>query len=696
MGSSLAVAAVLLGAAFAHADEAFEKEVRPLLVRHCLDCHGPKKARGGLRLDTRAGWQKGGDGGPAIKPGKPDDSLIIKAVHGKDGLKRMPPKGKLTAREIAALTRWIKDGAIDPRDGGKVEAASHWSFRLLVRPAVPAVRRGTWVRQPIDAFILARLEKEGIATSSEAPRHTLIRRLHLDLIGLPPSPDEVDAFVADAAPDAYERLVDRLLSSPHFGERWGRHWLDLARFAESDGYENDNLRPDAFRYRDWVIDAINRDLPFDQFTIEQLAGDLLPNASVAQKVATGLHRNTLYNSAMSADKEEFRTYAIKDRTDTTGLVWMGLTLGCAKCHSHKYDPVSQREYYRLYAFFNNTDHLDLPVKGGKALTLKSAERRTHVHLRGNFLQKGDPVTPGTPAFLPPLRTRGSRADRLDLARWLVDPAHPLTARVAANRVWQHLFGKGLVPTPDNFGSSGQPPTHPELLDWLASELVRLRWSRKELIRLVVRSAAYRQAARHRPELVARDPDNTLLARQNRYRVEAEIVRDLALSVSGLLNPKLGGPSIVPPFPKELPTNQLTQENLKLPTPERRRRSLYIHSQRTLVHPVLSAFDVADPNQPCIRRGRSVSPMQALTLLNDPTFAECARALGDRLRTARDSRDGRLEQGFRLCLGRPPSPAEKAALAELVEQQQRLGAREEAVWRGVARTLLNLDSFTTRD
>jgi len=678
----------------------FARDIQPLLTAKCIRCHGAKKQEGGLRLDLRRTALAGGDSGAVIVPGAAARSDLVQRLNSTDRKKRMPPAGEgLSAEEVARVQRWIDQGAKWPDElAGKEKAVDHWAYRRVQRPDLPKVRNATSARGPLDHFILARLEREGIAPSPEADRATLVRRLALDLVGLPPTPEEIASAVSDPSPNWYETVVERLLASPHHGERWGRHWLDLARFAESDGYENDKDRPNAFRYRDWVIDAINRDQPFDQFTIEQLAGDLLPDATVAQKVATGLHRNTLFNSAMSADKEEFRTYAIKDRTDTTGLVWMGLTLGCAKCHSHKYDPVSQREYYQLYAFFNNTDHVDLPGEGGGAPTLKSAERPTHVHLRGNFLQKGETVLPGTPAFLPPLPAREAKAkaNRLDLARWLVDPAHPLTARVAANRVWQHLFGKGLVPTPDNFGISGQPPTHPELLDWLASELVRLRWSQKELIRLVVRSAAYRQASRYRPELVERDPDNTLLARQNRYRVEAEIVRDLALSVSGLLNPKLGGPSIVPPFPKELPIAEFTQEELKRPTPERHRRSLYIYGQRTLVHPLLSAFDVADPNQPCVRRERSITPMQALTLLNDPTFAECARALSDRLRAAHDSRDDRLEQGFRLCLGRPPAAAEKAALAELVEQQQRLGAREEAVWRGVARTLLNLDSFTTRD
>jgi hypothetical protein len=404
---------------------------------------------------------------------------------------------------------------------------------------------------------------------------------------------------------------------------------------------------------------------------------LLPNATAEQKVATGLHRNTLWNSAASGDKEEFRTYAVKDRAETTAAVWMGLTLGCANCHSHKYDPISQREYYQLYAFFNNTDNADVPVPGGKAPGLKSVKRASYVHLRGSFLRKGPEVTPGTPVFLPPLTA--SSATRLDLARWLVDPKHPLTARVAVNHLWLHLFGQSLVPTPGNFGISGQPPTNPELLDWLASEFVRLGWSRKEMIRTIVLSSAYRQVSSPR----------------TRFRVEAEIVRDLALSVSGLLRHQRGGPSVVPPFPRELPIGQFTAEALKMPTKDYHRRGVYIHVQRTLTHPSLGVFDVADGNQACIRRARTTTPMQALTLLNDPTYLEAAKALGVRLCQEYPSNDERIRAGFLLSVSREPSMAERTVLIELIEKQRRLGAKEEAIWFGVARVLLNREEFTTR-
>jgi len=744
----------------------FGRDIRPVFVGRCIACHGAQRQDGGLRLDLRSRALAGGDSGPVLVPRSPERSELLRRLTATDAKHRMPLGGPpLTTAQIQAVRAWIAGGAVWPDDlAGKETAGEHWSFRPLRRPPIPAVRDAARVRNPIDAFVLARLEAKGLTFSAEARPRTLIRRLYLDLTGLPPTPAEVEAFVREyeaerasrgdaetrriqdrgiegrrdgrdrragvgapplaPAEDAYRKLVDHLLASPAFGERWGRHWLDLARFAESDGYENDNLRPNAWRYRDWVIQAFNADMPFDRFTEEQLAGDLLPKPTAEQLIATGFHRNTLWNSAASADKEEFRTYAIKDRTDTTATTWMGLTAGCAKCHGHKYDPISQKEYYQLYAFFNRTDNADVPLPGGQVSTLRAVPRPTHIHLRGGFLNPGEEVIPGTPAFLPPLKPRGAEPDRLDLARWLVSPEHPLTARVAANQVWLHLFGQSLVPTPDNYGRSGIPPTQPELLDWLAAAFrgvpgsefrvpgstspksnpepgtrnpeLNLAWSQKALIRLIVTSATYRQASEHRAALAKIDPDNTLLGRQNRFRVEAEIVRDLSLSVSGLLNPKLGGPSIVPPFPEGLLEQRFTNESLKLPGEDRYRRGVYIHVQRTLTHPSLAAFDVADGNQSCVRRDRSTTPIQALTLLNDPVFVECAQALGRRLISLSPDRDERLRRGFELCVSRQPSPEELALLVKLVETQRSLGAADEAVWAGVARALLNLEEFTTRE
>jgi mono/diheme cytochrome c family protein len=685
----------VLGAPVAAAERIdFARDIRPLLERHCIRCHGPKKQEAGLRLDLRRAALAGGDAGPAIVPRSPGKSDLIRRVESTNDEKRMPPTGRaLEKSQIAVLRTWIEQGADWPDVlAGSDSTSGHWAF-APIRRTVPPLAPG--VCGSIDSFILARLGARGLAFSPPADARTLVRRVHLDLIGLPPEPAEVGAFLADARPDAWERLVDRLLASPHFGERWGRHWLDLARFAESDGYENDRHRPHAWIWRDWVIGAYNGDLPFDQFTTDQLAGDLVPSATMTQKIATGLHRNTLYNSAASGDKEEFRTRAVKDQVETTGQAWLGLTLGCAQCHSHKYDPVTQREYYRFYAFFNNAGDQSLPVPGGKAMVLHAVKRVSHVHRRGNFLDKGNEVKPSTPAFLPPLQPRGAGADRLDLARWLVRSDNPLTPRVAVNHAWQHLFGQGLIRTPENFGKEGDRPHHPELLDWLASEF-QADWSRKRLIRRIVLSTAYRQSSRRTPGLDRVDPDNHFLARQNRYRLEAEVIRDSALSVAGLLDRKLGGPSIVPPYPKELPEGQFKNEEFRRPTRDRHRRGLYIHIQRTLLHPSLATLDGADGNQPCPKRDRGCTPVQALTLLNDPVFAECARVLGGRLRREAGDPDARLDLGFRLCLARPSQPEEKEVLAELIARQRALKVEEPAAWAGFARVLLNLDEFITRE
>jgi mono/diheme cytochrome c family protein len=779
----------------------FARDVQPILAARCYSCHGPTLHQSGLRLDSKTHALQGGDSGPAIVTGKGSESALIRRVASKDLKVRMPPAGpRLTPAQIRLLKTWIDQGAVWPErkdEGGRMKdernpsnpqstirnpqsahPSRHWAFVPPKAPQVPAVKTRTWVRNPIDAFVLARLERLGIAPSPEADRSTLVRRLSLDLIGLPPTPAEVDRFVQDGSPDAYERLVDRLLASPHFGERWGRHWLDLARYADSDGYENDNLRPNAWQYRDWVIQAINQDLPFDQFTIHQLAGDLLWKEMGKQEVgngemrkwgnarslispfphfpisypdavvATGFHRNSLSNSAGGADKEEFRVKAVKDRVNTTGSVWLGLTVGCAQCHTHKYDPILQREYYGLFAFFNNTEDVDVDGTGGKAQALveRGSPRESYVHLRGDFLRQGDPVQPHTPAFLPPLRPRGERPDRLDLARWIVDPDHPLTARVAVNHVWGHLFGQPLVATPDNFGKKGEKPTHPELLDWLAGYFVggngEMRkwgnegavssfphfpissprpWSRKALIRLIVTSATYRQSSRHRPELAATDPNNAILARQNRFRVEAEIVRDLTLAASGLLNPKIGGPSFQPPLPAGLARlPELKNERFVEATGggARYRRGIYIHTQRTFPYPMLATFDGPDSNALCTRRDRSNTPLQALTLLNDPVFFECAQALGRRLlREVKGGREERIRYAFTLCVGRRPVEEEAAALDELLKHHQALYERDQAAakqvtgaaplpegtsvwetaaWIGLARTLLNLEEFTTRE
>ncbi len=601
----------------------------------------------------------------------------------------------------------------------KESTLDHWSFKPLIRPSVPRVVNGQWPGNAIDAFILAKLKNQGVRPAPEADRRTLIRRLCLDLLGLPPDPSRVRIFLEDDQPDAYVRLVDRLLASPHFGERWGRHWLDLARYADSDGYEDDRHRPNAWRYRDWVIDAINRDLLFNRFTIEQLAGDLLPAASEQQRIGTGFLRNSLLNEAANdADNEEFRVKAAKDRASTMGTVWLGLTIACCECHDHKYDPLTQREYYGLYAFFNDVDDVDLKLPDGIARVVQAAQRESRLHVRGNFLHRSERVEPHTPGRLSVFRKSGPRGDRLDLAHWLFEPAHPLTARVAANRYWQHLFGRGLIATPEDFGVQSEPPTHPQLLDWLATEFRRGKWSRKKLIHTIITSATYRQSSHHRPELVKNDPENELVSRQNRFRVEAEIVADLSLAVSGLLQDRMGGPPHQPPFPAGLAVAVLKREKLLEPSrgSDRHRRGVYVNVQRTFPHPMLMAFDVADANQTCTRRERSNTPIQALSLLNGPGAMDCASALALRLLNNHQKIDDLIRYGFELCLSRPPGHLERQLLMDLFNDLRHLyetnpstadqlvggavsgktSVAEHAAWIGVARTLLNQEEFITRE
>ena len=791
----------------------FARDVQPLLAKHCLTCHGAVKPRGGLRLDNSAMAMAGGNTGKVIVPGQAEKSLLLRAVAGLEPDLRMPPKEKqrLSETEVATLRTWIDQGAKWPTAtsaANSQEKSNHWAFQASKRPALPIVKQSTWVRNDIDRFILARLENEGIVPAPEADKSTLLRRLCLDLLGLPPTPQQIDEFLNDGSDNAYEKLVDRLLRSKHYGERWGRHWLDAARYADSDGYEKDTGRPYAWHWRNWVIDAINKDMPFDQFTIEQLAGDLLPNSTLEQRTATGFHRNTLTNNEGGVDKEQFRVEATIDRTNTTAAVWLGLTLGCAQCHDHKYDPLSQRDYYQFFAFFNRADEFNLPLNAADAEKQKSLEtqhkraldaykkalpaalarwestatpaelaklpvnlvailkipsaqrseeqrkelldafiatdpkyveltkhhaaemkkihvsqaqtmiaadgRSTHVLIRGDFLRPGADVSPGFPAvFGTPTDTPKTR---LDLARWLVSPENPLTARVQVNWVWQKHFGRGLVSTLEDFGTRGELPSHRELLDWLATEFIRLKWSMKELHRLIVCSATYRQSSAVRPELRERDPQNVLLARQNRLRLEAEIIRDSALAASGLLVESIGGPSVRPPQPAGI--SDLTYAGsakwVESTGPDRYRRGLYIWFQRTSPFPMLTTFDAPDSNVCCVRREKSNTPLQALTLLNDTVFVECAQALGKRISATGSTRDQtkeRLTFAWKSCLGRNPTEEELARSAKLFgelrslyeakpEEAGKLAGKgataESAAWVALARTLLNLDEFVTRE
>lgn len=978
----------------------FSRDIRPILSNHCFQCHGPddEARQGELRLDQRdKAVAKRGDNPAenraAIVPGDPDASALHHRIASEDPDERMPPPefGKpLSDAQIAKLRSWIAQGA---------KYDEHWAFQPLSN-SVPPMAGDSAAINSIDSFVLEKLRPHRFGLSAPASRPTVIRRVHLDLLGLPPSVEDVDAFVSDSRPNAYERMLDAALSSPRFGERWGRHWLDQARYADSHGYTNDNARS-IWPYRDWVIRALNRDLPFDQFTIEQLAGDLLPEPSMSQRVATGFHRNTLINSEGGTKTDQFRDEQVKDRTDTTGLVWMGLTVGCAKCHAHKFDPISQAEYYQLYAFFNSTadansvtptiqvpsesqrrklkqlaarkDELanqlandnqrrqrqskweaslpalaeqeamaaddfpwtvvelsgkslqgsvlkaqedesllvsgppqakeefhattfspltkirsvrlealvdeSLPMKGpgradngnfvlsefwfrtgdgrelrfsaayaehsqakfevaqavdGKqdtgwsiggapegslnrsrvawfvlpetlevelehALTFKmqfhdadpthslgrfrisisdqvwvnrptakqlaplallardkrskgqqrkledaflaqdpvlgpvkreltqvsneheslqralpitmvlaelEKPRQAHVQTRGEFLRISQPVEPRTPAVLPPISDRdddSNELNRLDLARWLVRPDHPLTARVRVNRIWMRLFGRGLVETENDFGIQGDAPTHPELFDWLSREFIRQQWSTKQLLRTIMMSATYRQGSAVRPELHAVDPLNQLLGRQNRIRVEAEIVRDVALFVSDQLGTTMGGPGVHPPQPQGVYAFTQRKKNWTTSAGEGRyRRGMYTFFYRSAPYPMLTTFDAPKFNATCTRRDRSNTPLQSLTIANSDAMFELAQKLAQRVIDATRDTDAagpderRFQMLFRWCLARLPDESETKILSAYLNDARGTFDTELGAWTAVARVMLNLDEFITRE
>jgi hypothetical protein len=685
----------------------FNRDIRPILAAKCYACHGPDedKREADLRLDVRAEAVKA-----AIKPGQPEASELWKRITHTDPDDVMPPPSspkQLTKIERDLIRRWIAAGA---------EYQSHWAFEPIKRPVVPQSDG----KNSIDAFIAARLLTQGLKPAPAASPATLIRRVYLDLTGLPPSPSDL-AALSDWSEQKYEQIVDRLLASPNFGERWARHWLDMARYADSNGFLGDGLRPNAYLYRDWVIRAFNTDLPFDQFTIEQIAGDLLPQPTPDQITATGFHRNAALNTEAGVDKEEARYQNLVDRVNTTGRVWMGLTVGCAQCHTHKYDPITIRDYYSFYAFFDNTvDRDDAKTKVPALAEADKDRRQTYVHLAGDYTRRGPDVIPASLSALPPMaKPIQPEPGRLDLARWLVSPQHPLTSRVAVNHIWSKLFGFGFVRTPDDFGTAGESPSHPDLLDWLASEFMRNGWSRKQLIKLIVMSATYRQSSAHREDIVELDPLNCLLARQNRIRLDAEIVRDSALSVSGLLKRTIGGASFRPPLPEDVFDVGRSSNWKASPGDEIYRRSLYIITLRSVLYPTLTTFDSPDAADACVRRERSNTPLQALAMMNDSVFVEAAQALA--LRAMRESPHDvakRLRLLFEVTLNRSPRAEEMQSLAGFHSEQkvrvEKGGAKsleilgststfvpvsdqiEAATLVAVARVLMNLDEFINRE
>lgn len=1023
----------------------FKREIEPIFARTCYQCHGPQKALGQLRLDNKALAMKGGLSGPSIIPGNSKASRLMQRILGEGDEMQMPMGGDpLKPEQIELIRKWIDQGAKWPDAGTAQEAAvpTHWAYRKPVRPRLPRVKNQARVRNPIDRFILARLEKEGLQLSPEADKSTLLRRLYLDITGLPPGVKEVDQFLADKSPNAYEKVVDRLLASPHYGERWARPWLDLSRYADSNGYEADHPRV-MWKYRDWVINALNRDLPFDQFTIEQIAGDMLPAATLDQRIATGFHRNTMLNQEGGIDPDENRFEILVDRVNTTATVWLGSTLACAQCHNHKYDPFSQKDYYRFMAFFDNAEYqiasqspgdqnsryvlepqLSLPTpdqeakrnlieaelkeletklktstpeieseqakwereeideqnkwtvldpfelestggatmkklsdnsvlvsgkqaendvylikartdlkeitglrieaipdeslpkggpgrdpygnffltgleveasplnhaqpltikfkdaivddsayglnveqffsgepgnvatdappgwfinatrdekrlarqgvfipgspfgyEGGTALTIKlkhlggslnqgigrfrlsltttpepkriariparmrpifslAAGARTKKQIddlaahfratspifkrerermeqlrqemrsskittalvmeerklndtpstffreRGSFLNKGEKVQAATPAVLPPLPA-DAPVNRLGLARWLVDENNPLTARVTVNRIWEQVFGHGIVETSEDFGTQCEPPTNLELLDWLAVEFIHPSWNlrakeksgdwrMKKIIRLIVTSSTYRQSSVTSQALLEKDPYNRLLARGPRFRLEAEMIRDLSLTASGLLSRKIGGPSVFPLQPEGVWNNPYSSEKWVVSQGEDRyRRGLYTFVRRSSPYPAMMTFDATSREYCTVRRVRTNTPLQALTMLNDEAAMEAARALARRmLAEGGEKKEGRIIYGLRACIARMPRKQEIDRLASLYEEQlnyyraheseadkvlngqlkasSKENSAELAAWTMVSNVLLNLDETLTKE
>ena len=773
---------LLLPVTAARAAVDYLTQIKPLLQAQCVKCHGASTQKAGLRLDTAAHALRGGGRGAAWVAGQAEASLLIQVVTGShDEVAQMPYKrGPLDSAQITLLRQWVAEGAAAPAQEMPSDDR-HWAYIPPRKNALPSAARAGDIH-PVDALIQERLAKAGLVPAERAAPETLLRRLHLDLTGLPPRPEEVRAFLSEAAApaDAYTAAVERLLASPAYGERWGRWWLDQARYADSNGYSIDAPRS-IWPYRDWVVAALNRDMPFDQFTIEQLAGDLLPGATREQVIATGFHRNTQINQEGGIDKEQFRIESVFDRVATTGTVWLGLTIACAQCHDHKFDAISQREFYEMFAFFNSQEEPTLPVpqlgmdpgelkaeqaqvtrqldahvranasalsewestlkpearkllsatvvktlakpvakrsandlrvlfkamtgtgdpvfhplydrhleleaarkSGVTTLVMKELlqPRQTTLFIKGDFTRPAEEVSPGVPAVLPKLAN--DKPTRLDLARWLVSRENPLTARVIVNRVWQHYFGRGLVETENDFGTMGTPPMHPELLDWLAVDFMESGWSLKHLHRRIVTSHTYQQssakkgrpASQAEPMLV--DANNELLWRQNRLRLDAEIVRDVCLAASGLLSPKMGGPPVYPPIPEGVMS--LGQVKRAWPVSQgedRYRRGLYTFLFRATPPPGLSVFDAPDGFSTCTRRLRSNTPLQALTLLNDAGHVEFAQALEKII-----ERDG-IAHAFQRCTARLPDAEEAQALTALTAAE-------------AARVLLNLDETITRE
>jgi hypothetical protein len=774
---SLLLLSAAHGALADDADMFFELKIRPVLAGVCLKCHGGAKTSNGLRIDSREALLKGGDTGPAIVPGDPEKSLLIKAIRQSDTLK-MPPDAPLPEGTVAEFATWIKGGARWPAQYSVLStphAEKHWAFQAVKRVS-PPVDATSWSANPIDCFIAAKRQAAGLTPVALTDKRTLIRRVTIDLVGLPPAPEEVEAFLEDDSPDAYRHLVDRLLASPHYGERWGRHWMDVVRYADTAGDNADYPIPEVHLYRDWIIDSFNRDQPYDEFVREQLAGDLLAQKSRSdryadQVIATGfLALSRRYATA----PYELWHLSLEDAIDTTGRAFLGLTLRCARCHDHKFDPVKKEDYYALYGIFQSTQfpwaggeefasmakprqhfvpllppevagprlaahqqrvqELEAEVKqleeavkpdANKAdvrvrdklaqlqATLKNLKKTNlpadlpgayavqdgqpvdaNIHVRGEISQPGPVVKRGVPRFLAgnqPFVIPPGQSGRLQLAQWLTRPEHPLTARVMVNRLWQHHFGKGLVATPSNFGWRGEPPTHPELLDWLAREFIASGWSIKAMHRLILTSKTYQLASSHDEANAANDSSNHWYWRHDRRRLDAEALRDSLLAVSGQLDRRRPGPQ---PFPR-IDTWGWTQHTPFKDVYPSKHRSVYLMTQRFQRHPFLTLFDGPDTNTSTEQRTSSTVPLQALYLMNNPFLHEQAAAFARRLMASSDDPQQRIELAQRLAWCRSATPAERERAAVYLTEyasaarQQRLTAEqaEREAWTSYARVVL---------
>ena len=766
----------------------FENKIRPVLVEHCYECHSAtaKKIKGGLVVDSRAGVHKGGDTGPLLTPGDPEASLLIEAVRHASEDTAMPPKKKLPPNMIADLEAWVRMGAPDPRDTDTVaavqaksaidwdKAREWWSLRPLQMPQPPKVKDNAWPTNDIDRFVLARMEEAGLKPARDADKHMLIRRATFDLTGLPPSPQEVSAFLADHSKDAFAKVVNRLLDSPAYGERWGRHWLDVVRYADTAGDNSDYPIPQMHRYRDWVIAAFNRDLPYDEFVRDQLAGDLRGGGTDAERydriIATGYIGNSRRFGSRVDDYPQHLT--IEDTIDNLGRTFLGLTVNCARCHDHKFDPISNEDYYALYGIFNSTRYpwpgIELDKKQRDLVPLVPASQRaeaeklrlerekemTRLRKEADKLkadlktaakdkkaameaqmkeaqaklaalakkplpfdfayavadaakvgdaplqQKGDPAKPGNVVprhFLtvfgaPKLPPTESSSGRAQLADWILAKDNPLPARVMANRLWQHHFGRGIVPTPNDFGKQGRPATHPELLDHLAAKFREGGWSMKAMHRLIMLSRTYRMSSQRDEASLAADPTNERLSSFPRLRLDAESIRDTLLLLGGNLDTTPAGEH---PFPPQNEWN-FTQHNAFKAVYPSNHRSVYLMTQRIQRHPFLAIFDGADPSASTAARTTSTTPLQALFLLNDSLVHEQAGRIADRLLKSASDDSQRVKSAYELLFARPPTADEESAATEFLANARRSAPDANEAWNAYVRVLLRLNEFVYLD